>query len=1001
MSKLLPSSNSLIVKYQKSSIVKPIKFLNIKPKTLSIKGEPIKETPKLLGSFLFDTQKKVIKIDKLLKDSLLLSKKEEENNRKGKEKEKFEGKEKELEKKKPPLIKGINLPSPPKMGFLDWIKNFITQTILGFFAVRLINFLPQLLKILPVIIKVGDFFIDVGGKMLDGLITFVDWGYKAIDGTRQFIKQLGGEGLAQNFDKFAGAIDNLIEVAIIAALATADSGDGGGPDVGDLAKPGRGRVLGRGLGRAGTRLGLKFLGKGATKAVLGFIRPFTKRLPIIGGLLDFGLSVALGEKIGRAAFRAIGATLLGAVGAAVGGPFALLTGLAGGTLGDIAGGALYDLFFENKKPKGNTVKAAGGGKPATRGGKPVSGPAKRTIKKKKTPRTLNTTPSRLRPGATVGGEKKIKELYPQSKDKSKMSPFDFLKNSYDAFAKSSGLGALVALAIKPIMGDKPTYADYKNAGTGVNNWMNQSIGSGTLAYAGGGEVKMESIVSGEDYSDVIAKSLQDSVAPQVDKTIQDLMKQLMLKKEEPGVKVKKEDEYLTPEEGMGDATLSESEMDLFQRLIIAESGGQGLIGQALVARSVLNRAGLIQSGKASTGTFAAKDSTVTGVITGRGQYQPYANGNPNGSINKPRTPAQMDAAKEAIKLAQNPERLKGLLKSEGIDDGSIRKLLAATGFRAGYAFSDSSQNVNVVKYKDHYFNTAGNTALIVASSQVSEKISPVSLKGGDGRFIQGNSGRSDGTHFHIGTNNPGDGTGVAAAGFNTIKHFLGRKSVFVGRSGETIPTKATDEQIRGYIARGQAAHGKTELDLQIGGIGAGNKVAFPLALKGMKYSSTDGYGVSADIVGTNAFVGHGRYKPDGSLAPQQRRTLNSGAPDYYAFHGMNKVMTKDGLLKFHKGEYISVTDADSFRLVGNILTDINSIENKAQLVAKAPSIIEKLKSISGYTDYEQPEPEVVFIPVPTPTSGGVSGGTSKSSLTYDYSTIDTMGEQMSDSLMYG
>jgi len=240
-----------------------------------------------------------------------------------------------------------------------------------------------------------------------------------------------------------------------------------------------------------------------------------------------------------------------------------------------------------------------------------------------------------------------------------------------------------------------------------------------------------------------------------------------------------------------------------------------------------------------------------------------------------------------------------------------------------------------------------------------------------------------------------------ATGFNTIKHFLGRKSVFVGRSKEFIPANATDEQIRGYIARGQAAHRQTELDLQIGGLGAGNKVAFPLALKGMRYSESDGYGVSADIVGVNAFVGHGRYKPDGSLALQQGQPLNIGAPDYYAFHGMNKVMTKDGLLKFHKGEYISVTDADSFRLVGNILTDINSIENQAQLVARAPSIIEKLKSISGYTDYEQPEPEVVFIPVPTPTSGGVSGGTSKSSLTYDYSTIDTMGEQMSDSLMYG
>jgi len=148
----------------------------------------------------------------------------------------------------------------------------------------------------------------------------------------------------------------------------------------------------------------------------------------------------------------------------------------------------------------------------------------------------------------------------------------------------------------------------------------------------------------------------------------------------------------------------------------------------------------------------------------------------------------------------------------------------------------------------------------------------------------------------------------------------------------------------------------------------------------MKYSATDGYGVSADIVGTNAFVGHGRYKPDGSLALQQGTSsqgpLSSGAPDFYAFHGMHKVMSKDGLLKFHKGEFISVTDADSFRLVGNILTDINSIENKSQLIAKAPSIIEKLKAISGYTEDDMPTQTVyVYLPsspevLPVPVGSG-------------------------------
>lgn len=972
MAKLLPSSNSAIVKYQKSAIAKSGKFLGAKTTKV---GSSIKQNSNFL---LLDIEKKVIQIDKLLKDSLLLSKKESEIRRMSSERKEFEGKEKELERKKEPLIKGIKLPSPPKMGFLDWIKNFITQTILGFFAVRLINFLPQLLKILPVIIKVGDFFTDVGGKMLDGLITFVDWGYKAIDGTRQFTKQLGGEGLAQNFDKFAGAIDNIIEIAIITALATADSGgSGGSPDVapkGPAGKPSRGPIS-----QLGRKAFVGTLGKGGAKTVLKFIRPFTKRLPIIGGLLDFGLSVALGEKIGRAAFRAIGATLLGAIGAAVGGPFALLTGLAGGTLGDIAGGALYDLFFENKKPQGKTVKAAGGGKPATRGGKPVSGPAKRTLKKKKAPRTLRATPSKLRPGGVVGGEKKIKELYPESKDKSKMSPFDFLKKSYDTFAKSSGLGALVALAIKPIVGDKPTYADYKNAGTGVNNWMNQSIASGTLAYAGGGEVKMESIVSGEDYSDVIAKSLQDSVAPQVDKTIQDLMKQLMLKPQE----VQKEKSpgespnEVAPGEELGNAT----EMVGGARLFMAA-------GFPPLAAAIL--AGNVQAESAWKG-----QRTPWVLNDGAGTNKGLISWNRSRITNAEKflgKPLEKASNAEQVKWIKEELRQYGLL-DEFMDPNRTEAQLKA----------DSYKYIGWGKEGDRWKYSARIFAALQKGEKGSYVESPVSgagLKGGSGKFIQGNSGASEGIHFHIG---PGSQPGVVdtkynadarAAASKVVAHFLGKKTLYDGRR-RTNYTSASDTEMMAAQKAHSASGSQGGIDIQVGGAyDPGAKVPFPFAVSNMAYRP-GGFGVSAKINGLNAFVAHGRYDEKGRLAKQEI------GPNLYAFHGMNKVMSKDGLLKFHKGEYISVTDADSFRLVGNILTDINSIENKAQLVARTPSIIEKLKSISGYTDYEQPEPEVVFIPLPISDGGGVSGGAPKSSLTYSHSTIDTMGEQMSDNLMYG
>jgi len=935
----------------------------------------------------------VIKIEKLISRGYTLKLKEQKEEQKELEKNKRSKKEEELEEKKPPKEGKGKIPSLPKLGFFDRIKNFIGKTLLAYFAVRLIDHLPKLVPFVTALGNASEFLLDVGGNFLNGLVTFIDWGYKAYDATRGFLKNLGGDNFTKVFDTFNGAVGNLIETAIIAAVTLSSFGGGA-----DVPEPKRGfdtsgrRVSTETQKRYAQRFGknqfAKRFGKsnlinlgerGASKSVLKFVKPFTKRLPIIGALLDFGLSVALGEDPGRAAFKAIGAGLLGAVGAAVGSLVFGFGGVIGGILGSIGGdaigGALYDVLFGGKKPQQKNQKVQkkqGGG--ITRGGK-AQGSISRKISSKEKQRRKTRVSQKPReiefdtPGSSVGGEEKLFGIFPNpfKKVADTFNPFKNVADAGKNLGKTDYFGPILAITSKITLGQKPTEQDYKQVGLGINLLFSEGMSKGEIvggvaaAYADGGFVdkkSLDALMEGGDITNWVARTFKDATETNAQKTLREIRENAGKKKEGEDGRPSGTPSGAPGE--MGDATLSDSEMDLFQRLVYAESGGEGKVGMALVARSVLNRAGLIQSGKATTGTFSAKDKTVTGVIMGSGQYSPVG----NGRINDKRTQKQMDDAKEAIRLAQDPEKLKALLKSEGIDDGSIKKLLASTGFRnynagAGY---DASQAVNEVRYKRHTFNTAGNTGLVIASSQISEKIKPVPLSGGDGRFIQGNSGRSYGTHFHIGTNKPGDGSGVANAGFNVIKHFLGKKSVYVGRSGETIPTNATDEQIRGYIGRGQAAHRQTELDLQIGGIGAGNKVAFPLALKNMKYSATDGYGVSADIVGTNAFVGHGRYKPDGTLAPQQRLVLNTGAPDYYAFHGMNKLMTKEGLLKFHKGERIRVVDKDSVDLLSNeLVDDIISIENKSQLIGKAPSIIERLKAISGYASYEDGAQEEVIV----------------------------------------
>ena len=109
-----------------------------------------------------------------------------------------------------------------------------------------------------------------------------------------------------------------------------------------LARGATSRVLGRG----GSRVALRFL--------KNFISPIVKRIPIIGGLIDFALNFfVFKEPIGRAAFAAIGATIFGALGAMAGSviPVAgnLVGGILGGLAGDIAGKWLYDTFFSGKK----------------------------------------------------------------------------------------------------------------------------------------------------------------------------------------------------------------------------------------------------------------------------------------------------------------------------------------------------------------------------------------------------------------------------------------------------------------------------------------------------------------------------------------------------------------------------------------------------------------------------------------------------------------------------
>jgi hypothetical protein len=293
-----------------------------------------------------------------------------------------------------------------------------------------------------------------------------------------------------------------------------------GPQRGLLGGTGEGNVMKRGLLKAPKRIALKFLGTGPAK----FLTKGLGRVPVIGGLIDFAINLAMGEEpIGRAAAKAVGSTAGAALGTLIPIPFAGT--ILGGYLGDIAGGMLYDSLTGGKKQN-----AAGGGQ-ITRGGKSTSGPIKRTLKKPR--RTLNVKSIPVKPGASIGGKKNISKIFPENRDNKSINPLGYMEKSSKTMSEVPYLGPLFGLATKTILGQKPDKTDYMNAGNGLSNWISlassNEITRGGTAFASGGPVTVAPMLGGGDITKWLQNSVENLVVPKIDDIINDLMKEMGLK----------------------------------------------------------------------------------------------------------------------------------------------------------------------------------------------------------------------------------------------------------------------------------------------------------------------------------------------------------------------------------------------------------------------------------------------------------------------------------------
>ena len=600
---------------------------------------------------------------------------------------------------------------------------------------------------------------------------------------------------------------------------------------------------------------------------------------------------------------------------------------------------------------------ASGGAVTREGQEAIGGVITRTGGKKAISRTFEIPMSPLNPGADVGGQmnyvdpdtkkptksSNIETFFPNPKDSQYINSYEYLTGSYNVVSSGEFLKPFLQMPIKMIMGNGSSEGDYNSLASSVSNLfvtiLRRTLVPGTK----------KSLADELGFVDIFSwarDSIRASMIDPVNTLLQSLKEQFMLKSGAGQGLVKSAGATPSAEsEGIQDASISAGEMDLFVRMVYAEAGGEGKTGMSLVARAILNRAGLIQSGRVGAGTFNAKSGSISDVINGREQFSPIT----DGRINQKLSDSQINQAKDAITLAQKPSELMSALKSEGLDDASIKKLVASTGFRTGAAFNDPSQNVNVSKYKNHYFNTAGNRALAVPQSvSISKEESSANMTG----------------------------KGYGSAG-----------SKLAGELGRYIDNKGLGNKGSGVHRHPEHPPWEPERGHSVGSLHYKSKGARAVDIGG--YTDEQGP-ILAAVAEFNKLKG---------IKPVQ---LLHGKNDTYHTDHVHVAYKEGGPVNktdyalTHPGEY--VVDADSVKLFGIQFYDII---NKVEMVSQRKNASDSLISIlSQYTEdgfpeteddysYQVSPPQVIMIPGPVieiESSSGSGGGNGGNEDFSDYHT---------------
>lgn len=574
-----------------------------------------KETAKKQGGKeIFEIKKKVISIKDVLKNTFFIRKKREETERKEKENLRAKKREEKLEKK-PKEKPKFDTPfiSLPGASIFDRIQRFLLFTLAGYLINKYSELLPKLLEFGKFIKPAAKFLEETVKFLFEGFVFFVDKAYERYDKIEKKIEEIGGKDAKEKFQEFSKNLNAVLNGAIIAATVALAASKPGGSGVKaikeayskgfkdgfrkGLAAGGAGGAAGAGLrglpqgvragsttGRAITtqtriatrasekaaryaaaaqirqaakesaKAGAKQATKFGLRTAVKTLKPLFSRIPIIGGLIEFGLSWALGDPIGKAAFRGVGSVLIGAIGGAIGsvipGPGTVVGMALGGWAGAELAGVLYDMIFGNKKPPQPKAegKAEGG---RVSGGQSTVAKSRR-IRTRKKAKAKRIQPQKTQPGKDIGGKKIIEELYGVDKP-GERSALRALKNSSKEVKKIRALeglpGAMFGAGIDLALGQKPDKNLSRDLGnifgsviqSAVDSEVNASFLniSETLGMANGGFVpstrEIRSNMSlGERIGKRISSILTLSIQSATESVMNNLNRELKMKGTSPG-----------------------------------------------------------------------------------------------------------------------------------------------------------------------------------------------------------------------------------------------------------------------------------------------------------------------------------------------------------------------------------------------------------------------------------------------------------------------------------